>query len=148
MKLSMCVAALLVTAVVARAAEEGLASVDAAWAKAMKSNSVDQVVACYADDAVGWFPDTAEAKGAKAIRAGYESFLKGSTILDAGTSDTHFAKAGKLSVGWGKYSITVVDKTTGKTNVWSGRFTGVAEKRDGRWVYIVDHASAEPAPKP
>ena len=27
----------------------------------------------------------------------------------------------------------------------SGRFSEVAEKRNGRWVYVLDHASAEPA---
>jgi hypothetical protein len=28
----------------------------------------------------------------------------------------------------------------------AGRYTDVQEKRNGHWVYVVDHASAEPAP--
>jgi hypothetical protein len=30
----------------------------------------------------------------------------------------------------------------------AGRYTDVQEKRNGRWVYVVDHASAEPEPAP
>ena len=34
-------------------------------------------MACYASDAVGWFPGDPEAKGEKAIRAVYEGMLGG-----------------------------------------------------------------------
>jgi hypothetical protein len=34
----------------------------------------------------------------------------------------------------------------GAAVVRTGRFTEVAKKRDGRWVYVVDHASADAAP--
>ncbi|MCA1582638.1 MAG: hypothetical protein LC796_14850 [Acidobacteria bacterium] len=41
---------------------------------------------------------------------------------------------------------TLVPKASGKAVTMSGRFSEVAEKRNGRWVYVLDHASAEPAP--
>ncbi len=137
---------LLVSGAVVHAGESGVQAVDAAWKKAMKANSVDALVACYASDAVGWFPGETEAKGEKAIRALYEGMLGTVTIVDAATSDVHSKTAGNSSTGWGKFSITVVEKASGNTNVWVGRFTEVAEKRNGKWVYVVDHASIEPAP--
>ena len=130
----------------AQAGEAGLQAVDAAWVKAVKANSIDAVMACYASDAVGWFPGEPEAKGDKAIRASYEGLFAANTIKDAALTDTHYENVGKLSVGWGKFAITLVEKASGKTNVLAGRFTGVAERRGGHWVYIVDHASAEPPP--
>ncbi len=130
------------------AEDTGVAAVEAAWVKAIKANSLDQVMALYADDAVGWFPDMSEASGAKAIRASYENLLSTFTIKDASLTGTHSKNAGKLSLGWGKFTLTVVEKATGKEQVWNGRFTDVAERRRGRWLYIVDHASAEPLPPP
>jgi len=39
-----------------------------------------------------------------------------------------------------------LDIPDGKVTTIKGRYTDVQEKRHGRWVYINDHASAEPAP--
>ena len=36
-------------------------------------------------------------------------------------------------------------KSGGSPVVMTGRYTDIAERRGGRWVYVVDHASAEPA---
>jgi hypothetical protein len=38
----------------------------------------------------------------------------------------------------------MVPKAGGDPVTLHGRFTDVAAKRNGRWVYIVDHASEEP----
>lgn len=126
------------------AEEEGSQAVDAAWANAMKSNSVDAVMACYASNAVCWFPGEAEAKGLTAIRATYDQLFSIHNFKDAVLSDTHFKTAGNTSIGWGKFSLTVVEKMFAKTNVWTGRFTDVAERQGGRWLLVVDHASADP----
>lgn len=132
----------------AQAKDAGVKALDAAWVKAVTAGSVDDVMACYADDAVGWFPGSPEAKGAKAIRAAYESWLGANTIKDATYSETHYHNAGKLSMGWGKIALTLVEKASGKTTTMTARFSAVAERRDGRWLYVVDHASDEPAPAP
>jgi uncharacterized protein (TIGR02246 family) len=133
-----------------QAADTGVKAVDAAWLKAMLSNSVDAVMACYASDATAWLPEQAEAKGDKAIRTSYEGLFRTVSVKTATLSDTHYDNSGKLAVGWGRYAITVVDKSTGQTNVWTGRFTELAERRQGRWVYVLDHASPDPdlLPKP
>src|SRR5262245_42829913 len=143
------VAALAVASLGSRAAaadEGGVQAVDAAWEKAIEANDLEAVVDCYASDAVAWLPDSPELKGAEAIRQSYKDLLAANTIKDASFSETHYTTVGERSVGWGRISITLVPKGSDKSVVVMGRFTEVAERRSGRWVYVVDHASAEPAP--
>ena len=126
------------------AADRGAQAVDAAWVKAMKANNLDAVLKCYAPDAVAWLPEMREARGEQAIRAAYQDLLSANTVKDAALLDTKYKTTGIVSVGWGKYSITLVPKAGGDPVVMTGRFIDVAERRGGQWVYIVDHASAEP----
>ena len=110
----------------------------------MKANDLNAVMKCYASDAVGWFPGMREARGEQAIRAAYQDILSKNTVKDAAVSDAKYKTMGTMSVGWGKYSITLVPKAGGNLTVMTGRYNEVAERRAGKWVYIVDHASAEP----
>ena len=153
----MCVLALLFACALslglpARAADKaaakatGAEAVDNAWVKAMLANDLDAIVACYAEDAVMWAPGDPEAKGAKAIRESYAALLRDNTVKDAKALDTHYRTMGKTSVGWGHYSLTLAPKAGGALVNMTGRFTDVAVEKDGRWVYIADHASAEPPP--
>jgi len=128
------------------AADSGAKSVDAAWVKAMKANDLEAVLACYASDAVAWLPDSPEASGEKAIRAAYQGLFAANTVQDVSTTDTHYKTSGSLSVGWGRYSLTLAPKAGGAAVSMKGRFTEAAERRHGRWVYVNDHASAEPPP--
>src|SRR6267378_4015438 len=106
-----------------RAAETGAQSLDSSWIKAMKANDLEAVMKTYAPDAVVWLPQVKEV------------------VL----SETGYRTMGKVSVGWGRFSLTLAPKSGGSPVVMIGRFTDIAERRGGRWVYIVDHASAEPA---
>jgi len=126
------------------AEDEGAKSVDAAWEKAMKAGDVDALVACYAPDAVVWFPGHREAKGHEAIRAVYQSLLADNNVTDVKMTNTHYDTVGDKSVGWGSFSITLTPKSGAAPSTMTGRFTEFCEKRDGRWVYVVDHASEEP----
>ena len=126
------------------AADVGAHAVDAAWVKAMKANDLEAVMKCYAPDAVAWLPDMREARGEQAIRAAYQAVLSKNTVKDAALTEAKYKTAGNMSVGWGKYTLTLVPKAGGNPTVMTGRYNEVAERRGGRWVYIVDHASAEP----
>jgi uncharacterized protein (TIGR02246 family) len=137
--------ALMVTAR-ANAADSGAQIVDAAWISAIKANDIDAVMKCYAPDAIMWLPDAPTARGAKAIRAAYEGLLSANTVKDATLSEVTYRTVGKASLAWGNFSLTLVPKAGGDQVVMKGRFTEIAERRGGKWVYIVDHASAEPAP--
>lgn len=143
-------AALLLTAAAfhaVAATPSGVGAVDLAWKKAVIANDLEAILACYAPDAVAWLPEMQEAKGATALREAYKAFLGANTIRDFTSSDTHYETHGDQSVGWGRFVLTIVPKTgDGKPVSLTGRFTEVAVRRDGRWVYLVDHASAEPPP--
>lgn len=128
-----------------RAAETGAQSVDSSWVKAMKANDLEAVLKTYAPDAVLWLPQAKEARGEKAIRSAYEGLLSANTVKDVALSETGYRTTGKASVGWGRFSLTLAPKSGGSPLVMTGRFTEIAERRGGRWVYIVDHASPDPA---
>ena len=126
----------------------GVAAVDAAWVKAVKAGDVEAATACYADDAIAWFPGGPVAKGKDAIRDGYKQFLGNVTIQDATLNELGSKTIGGDSVSWGSFTMTTVPKSGGKPVVESGRYTEVARKVKGKWVYIVDHASDDPPPAP
>ena len=123
-------------------------SVGAAWVKAAKANDLDALAGLYADDAVAWFPDEAEHQGAAAIREAYKNMLDTFTIVDASLTNSHHVGDAVHRANWGHFSLTLKQKSDGKTTTMTGRYTDVQEKRKGHWVYVADHASAEPAPKP
>ena len=112
----------------------------------IKANDADAVAMCYAEDAVMWFPGGPMAKGRAAIKDGYAGFLAGVTIKDATLSPIGGEAVGDAHVAWGTYAITFVDKKTGVQTVERGRYTDVQKKIGGRWQYIVDHPSDDPAP--
>ncbi len=130
------------------AAESGAASVESAWLKAFKANDVNGVVALYAPDAVGYFPGMAAVSGENGIRAAFEGMMSGNNVQDAKFFDRHSKTSGNVSVGWGRFELTLVPKAGGAPIVMKGRFTDVVERRNGKWLYIVDHASDEPPPAP
>ena len=126
------------------AAETGAQSLDSSWIKAMRANDLEAVLKTYAPDAVVWLPQMKEARGERAIRATFEGLLSANTVKEVVLSETGYRTMGKVSVGWGRFSLTLAPKSGGSPVVMIGRFTDMAERRGGHWVYIVDHASAEP----
>ncbi|HEY8132196.1 MAG TPA: SgcJ/EcaC family oxidoreductase [Thermoanaerobaculia bacterium] len=130
------------------AADIGAKSLDAAWMKAVKANDLEAVMACYASDAVAWLPGSPEASGKEAIRAAYQGLFNANTVQDATLTDAHYKTTGTLSTGWGHFTLTLAPKSGGAAVTMKGRFTEVAERRRGRWVYIADHASADPSEAP
>ena len=128
------------------AASDGAQAVDEAWRKAITANDLNAVIAIYAEDAVMWLPDAPEAKGREAIRKSYADLLAANTVTGATLTNTHYQTSGNLSVGWGNFTLTLSPKAGGNSVTLSGRFSVIARKEGGTWVYVVDHASADPAP--
>jgi uncharacterized protein (TIGR02246 family) len=120
--------------------------VDEGWRKAINANDLNGIIALYAADAVMWLPDAPEAKGREAIRKSYADLLAANTVTGATLADTHYQTSGDLSVGWGNFTLTLSPKAGGNPVTLSGRFSVIAKKEGGTWVYMVDHASAHPAP--
>jgi uncharacterized protein (TIGR02246 family) len=121
---------------------------DQAWKKAMVAGDIDALVACYASDAIGWFPDTPPAKGKDAIRQAFAGMLKNNTIAVDLTNTHYYECRNDMALGWGEYTITVTPKAGGNPITATGRFSEVLRKERGKWVYVMDHASPNPAPSP
>ena len=121
-------------------------SLDAAWTKAMKTNDLDGVVACYASDAVMWFPDAPEARGSKAIRDLYAGYFDAYTVSDAALTNPSYETSGDLSASWGNFVLTLKPKKGGDPVVLKGRYLVAMKRTDGNWLLVADHASATPAP--
>jgi uncharacterized protein (TIGR02246 family) len=130
----------------ATAPPDGAQAVDEAWRKAITANDLNAIIAVYAEDAVMWLPDAPEANGREAIRKSYADLLAANTVTGATLADTHYQTSGNLSVGWGNFTLTLSPKAGGNPVTLSGRFSVIAKKEGGTWVYVVDHASAHPAP--
>ena len=135
-----------ISLVTATAAPEGAQTVDEAWRKAITANDLNAIIAVYAEDAVMWLPDAPEAKGREAIRKSYAGLLAANTVTGATLANTHYQTSGNLSVGWGNFTLTLSPKAGGNPVTLSGRFSVIARKEGGTWAYVVDHASADPAP--
>ena len=135
-----------VSMAIATAAPDGAQAVDEAWRKAIIANDLNGIIAAYAEDAVMWLPDAPEAKGREDIRKSYAGLLAANTVTGATLANTHYETSGNLSVGWGNFTLTLSPKAGGNSVTLSGRFSVIARKAGGTWVYVVDHASAEPPP--
>ena len=143
--------ATLLSCGVALAAGMAVAQEPTAWAgdcfvAGFESGDADAVAACYAEDAVMWFPGGSMAKGRAAIRDGFAHFLADVTITDVELTEMGQETLGDTKVAWGTYAVSMVDKTTHAESVERGRYTDVQKKIDGRWLYIVDHPSDDPPP--
>jgi ketosteroid isomerase-like protein len=124
----------------------GAQAVDLAWSTAMLANDLDAVMECYAHNATMWMPGGPRIDGLDAIRKDYEQLFAVNNVKEASVSNAHYETSGNLSVGWGQFAMTLAPKAGGDEIHMSGRFTEAAMRRNGKWVYVVDHASAEPPP--
>ena len=130
------------------AAQEGVKAVDALWEKAIKANDLEAIVACYAPDAVLWLPGAPEARGTKAIRDVYAGLLSAFTVADATLANASYETSGNFSAAWGNFTLTLQPKDGGSPVMTKGRFTAVAKKMGGKWLYVADQASDDPPPAP
>lgn len=136
-----CVLAVSASPLMARNAD----SAQACWQPAFEAGDADAVAKCYAPDAVFWLPGAPMMKGRDAIRAGYAGFFSGSTIKSVKLTELGKRSHGNEASSWGTFSLVVVSKKDGKETTELGRYTDVSRRIGGRWQYVVDHASDDPA---
>lgn len=129
---------------VATAAEKELSAAEC-FTTAMQAGDADAVGACYAEDAIMWFPGGPLATGRAAIRDGFSGYLSGVSIKSAELTPMGEETVGDTKVSWGTYVLREVDKKTGVETELHGRYTDLSKQIDGRWVYTVDHASDDPS---
>lgn len=116
-----------------------------AWAAAYNAGDADALAAMYAEDATLQPPGAPSATGRDAIRAFFavdtaNSKAAGVTmnIPQAGAIDV----SGDLAYEAGTYSVTDASGAT----VDTGKYIGVFQKRDGKWLYIRDTWNSDGPP--
>jgi len=125
----------------ADATEDGRAVSDA-FQKAVASGDVDAIMALYRDDArVIWPGQGEEAKGKAAITELAKRLVgatKGSEIVLESQDSLPLGDGFIANVGRWKQSFTTPD---GERKTVLIRTSEVLQKTDGKWLYLVDHAS-------
>jgi uncharacterized protein (TIGR02246 family) len=130
----------------ARAMEVADVSAAECFLGTFKAGDADAVTACYADDAVLWIPGQPMAKGREAIHALFAGYFAAYTVKDMKIVPMGHQGVGDEVATWGTFTLVAVDKATGKESTEVGRYVDVSRKVDGKWVYVVDHASDDPPP--
>jgi uncharacterized protein (TIGR02246 family) len=126
---------------------QGTKTLDDAWMKAVKAGDAEALTKLYAPDAVTYMPDVMKAKGTAEIRESFQKFLGANTVKDMTLTYDYTTSSGTLAVSSGTFTMTVEPKAGGAAQTMEGRFTSVAVRKGGNWMYVVDHASA-PMPPP
>ena len=147
-KLLFSFAAFFFIAVALYAVEPGMNEAGNAFTKAFQANDLEGVMALYGDDAELFPPDAMEAVGKDAIRADYKGLMDRFTIQNFKVIEAHHENNGNISFGWGRFTMDMVPKTGGDPVHMEGRFSDVSRKVNGKWQYVVDHASVPFAPPP
>ena len=86
--------------------------------------------------------------GWEGAKAGWEVDLRRHAGRAAGVRRTRrTSPQGDVVLGWGRWTMTV-PTGDGTAMVLQGRYSDVKAMRDGKWVYILDHASVPMPPAP
>jgi ketosteroid isomerase-like protein len=115
---------------------------------AMRAHNVDAMAACYTADATSFGLGVMVGTGPDAVRADWNEFFKSYKLTGVELTDNHRETSGDLSVAWGLFSITATPVGGGEPVVMSGRYTDASKNFDGKWLYVVDHASMPLPPPP
>jgi uncharacterized protein (TIGR02246 family) len=124
-------------------------AVDEAFARAAEARDVAGALALYADDArVVWPGQGDEARG----RAAIEALIRRSFAAPAGlklvlesVDAVPIGESHIVAVGRWRQTVTTAAGKSVSTRV---RTTEVLVKQDGKWRYLVDHASVGVPPPP
>lgn len=124
-------------------------ALDQRFADAFNKADVDALMATYwnSPDLVSYGPDGMGTRGWDAAKAATVEMFKaipGAKIeLVNGRNDAH----GSVVLGSGTWKMTI-PAAKGPATVLVGRFSDVKALKDGKWVYLMDHASVPLPPPP
>lgn len=124
-------------------------ALDAAFLAAYNAKDADAVSALYwhSPDAVSFEPGSMIQRGWDEIHASYvEGFKNLPEGVKLELTEGHYSVLGDAVLMWGLWKFTMPGED-GKLVVSEGRYGDVKAKRDGKWVYLIDHASV-PMPPP
>jgi len=119
-------------------------ALDEQFEAAYNAYDAEAVSALYwnSPDAVSFPPDAMAATGIAAIRSGMG---EGMAAMQAAAARLEITEAHHMVVGdavasWGMWKMTMTGPDGAPMEI-TGRFTDLKAERDGKWVYLMDHAS-------
>jgi uncharacterized protein (TIGR02246 family) len=124
-------------------------ALDAEFFRAFNAGEADAVAATYwrSPEVVSYPPDAMEVRGWDEIKAGFTKAFASMSGAKLESTEVHYMVAGEFVLTWGRWKM-MLPGPDGNPVSMEGRYTDVKAKRDGKWVFIQDHASAPMAPPP
>ena len=127
-------------------------AVDDAFVAAFNKADAEAIAATYwnSPDAVSYQPDSMELKGFEAIKAGFAQSLPAMGGAQIAITSANYVPVGEdtvLANGNWTMSFPVPEGAAAPPSL-AGRFSAVMRRKDGRWVYVMDHASVPLPPPP
>lgn len=126
---------------------EAAKALDARFIEVYNKGDAAAAATCYwnSPDVVSFPPDVLALRGYDELAKTFDEALEQPSGGKLEITEAHYQVAGDVVISWGlwKFTMTAPD---GKTTESVGRYTDVKAERDGKWVYIIDHASAPMTP--
>ena len=123
-------------------------ALDQRFFEAFNKGDVDALMATYwnSPKLVSYGPDGMGTTGWDAARAGAVEMFKAMPGARLEAVSKHNDVHGDMVIGWGTWKMTI--ETPGGPQVIEGRYTDAKMMHDGKWVYVMDHASVPLPPSP
>jgi ketosteroid isomerase-like protein len=124
-------------------------AVDQAFLEAFNKGDVDALMATYwkSPDLVSISLDGMGVKGWDATKASSAELFKGLSGAKLEFVAPRNVAFGETVLGSGTWKVTI-PVAQGSPQVMEGRYSDVKALRDGKWVYVMDHASVPLPPTP
>ena len=120
----------------------GATALDKEYFAAVNRGDVDGTMALFwnSPEVVSIGVAGAPLRGYKAVRDFYSQAYAGMPGAQFEPTSTNNVPQGDLVLGWGTWRATIPTRG-GSPIVLHGRYMDVKARKDGKWVYIMDHGS-------
>jgi ketosteroid isomerase-like protein len=123
---------------------------DAQFAEAFNKKDVDGVMAPYwnSPELITFYPDTT-LRGYDALKASWQTTFENVDVKKFEMTESHIEVGEHMAYDWGFWTYVFQPKGGPEIAINNGRYLQVWAHKDGKWVIVVDHASAPlPPPQP
>jgi len=123
-------------------------ALDQRFLDAFNKGDTDAIAATYWNNpgVVSFGPDGMGTRGWEAARAGSVEMFKAMPGARLEFVSMHNDAHGDVVLGWGTWKMTI--PTPAGPQVMEGRYSDAKAMKDGKWVYLMDHASVPLPPAP